>query len=186
MHSRFLLAALAVLAAACSPSGYLTGNIEGDAFVVRDAVFVPVRSPGGPVFNGALLMSDTTDLCKTLRRGRVPSSSMMLAMSVWSLTSNGPRQPIEGDYQVISGKLDSLGNIAFGTALEADSACASRKAAENLVLTGGHLSFESLDTGLDGRAEGSIDITVGTQRDRLRGRFNAEICEATTKDLSCD
>jgi hypothetical protein len=175
----------AVLFSACSPSGFLTGTVEGDGIFVRDSIFVPIRDENGMVGAGALLLADQPDLCKSLRAGRMPRKTHALELFVLRVANGGLMSPVEGDYRILTNAPQKPGNYALGLVLKFDSSCSSSLAQESAVVRGGTVGFDTLDFGRNGVATGEVDVTVGQQGDELRGRFSAEICEAEIATARC-
>jgi hypothetical protein len=179
-------AAVALAVSACSPSGYLSGTIDGESIFVQDAVYVPMRdSRSGVVLAGMLMMSDQPELCRSVRGGHLPKKSEVLVLGTVRLTTGGYAPPVEGDYSVLNATTtQSFGNFIIGAAVRYDSSCTPRRAETHSLLSSGEVTIESLDLGRDGITEGSLDVDVGVQHDRLTGRFHAETCEADLTTFS--
>ncbi|HEX2574498.1 MAG TPA: hypothetical protein VH877_33435 [Polyangia bacterium] len=166
MKTAFVCSLLAPLAA-CNPPNEVRGQVDGQSLAVREAIFR--KTSAGPIY---IHLTDTTNLCQRLGAADLE----FLNTTVLTLTLIGPDEDPQvraGTYPVASTtrpladglfiKSDSTGNLVVeppkGTAL------------------GGQVVLDTIDARAGGVAEGSFELNVGVQSDRVSGNFRAVFCD---------
>lgn len=174
-------AVLWLLGAGCGGPGSLQGTVGGKPVQVKDAVFLVQGQssylPGAVV----VVLSDQPGLCEAVRNGHWPRESTLVQLVLARKETTGQWGEVgTGPYAVIPSvtSLDKAsGAIAAGYVVRHDSACANELSAAQAAMHSGTVKVESY---ANGTFAGSLDLSVGAQRDQLGGHFAARYCELET------
>jgi hypothetical protein len=186
--------ALALGAAAlvgCGGAGSFNGEVDDKPLSVKDSIFVPFRNAQGNTETIGLLMSDSPDLCATLKAGRKPRNATFFVATLFSINAQGGLlAPDKDPYTVLAANPTAAGSYAEVFFFKHDANCSS---VVDIGTEGygrsGIIDVTELRNERNGVLTGTFDITFGNQSDKVKGDFRADYCDTTNTDfstLSCE
>jgi hypothetical protein len=166
MKTAFVCSLLSTLAACDSPNEF-RGQVNGQPLSVREAIFR--RTSAGPVY---IHLTDTSNLCQRL----AVEDFEFLNTTVFTLVLIGPDENPQvkaGSYQAGS----TTRPLADGLFVKNDNEGNFVVEPSNGTVIGGQVVLDAIDARAGGVAEGSFDVNVGVQNDRVSGNFRATFCD---------
>ncbi len=139
---------------ACGPGTVVNGTVKGNALNVVDSMFVYT---GGAV---SLILADKPNLCATIVANRFPKNMTYISFNVNNTAA--------GDYTIGAGA-----QVFFA---KLDDQCKGTFATEEGAGKSGLIKFNTLTATANGYANGTFDVTVGPQLDKLTGSFSTKFC----------
>ncbi len=180
--SLVLLASLVVLSGCFGP-GSVSGTVSGISLNVQDAIFFSPKDNAGKTVGLAVLLADKPNLCDTLKANRQPKSSTGLSLVMMNIKVDGSTvtflSPDVASYTVTTNDADLAkgGLFAQGGFGKNDSSCTSTLTDAASTMKSGLVKLTAIKNEAGGTAEGTFDVSIGSQADKLTGRFTASFCD---------
>jgi hypothetical protein len=185
MKARALLSLAALLiACACGGPGSLSGPVDGATLSVKDAAFAMIQSNGKSTAL-LLIMSDQPNVCDTAKANRQLKGETSLTFYFVDKNPDGTIiAPAVGEYTATNSLFDftgkSFASVGFA---KADSNCTNTLGSKGEAQSG-LVKLTGLSARSGGTADGTFDITFGTQADKVTGSFSAQYCDLTSVPLN--
>lgn len=191
--SLVLLASLVVLSGCFGP-GSVSGTVGGVSLNVQDAIFYVIKDDAGKTQGIALALADKSAVCTTVKANRQPKSATSISFGLFNVKVDGAATtllaPDVGDYTVTNNSADLAkgGRWAIGAFDKVDANCTSSMATSATTGQSGLVTVTTLKSEASGTAEGTFDVSFGTQKDKVTGRFSAGYCDLakTPTNPSCE
>ncbi len=170
-------AVLALIIVGCGGPGGFDGKVSGTELKVSEALLFPAKDGSGKLVGAYVGMANVTGVCDRLKAGRAfkDTTAVLIAMTTLG-TDLKATAPTPGDYPV---KLPTgAGNAAIATFVKTDSKCMTTIPGGNSNGVSGLVKLSAIKLEAGGSAQGTFDITFGSQNDKTTGSFNATFCDA--------
>ncbi len=186
-------AAVLSLLSACG-AGSVSGSVSGISLGVQDMIFFVLKDTGGKTQSVVLLAADKPNLCDTLKANRQPKSATSLVLALQNIKVDGTTvttlAPDIGQYTVLEGgsQVTNSGLYASGAFNKTDANCTSSLTSAASVAKSGFVKVTTLKADSSGSLQGTFDVSIGTQADKLTGSINARFCDITAlqNNPSCE
>lgn len=186
---KFLIGLSAILAVGCGGSG-VNGTVVGSTLSVKDTIFALLKNDDGKSVGLLIAMSDQSGNCDKLKANRDPkNATTMLFVLVNRSDSAEPLAPDATDYTIKESVAGTdKGHLGEAYFAKTDANCTNTLQEKNTKGQSGLVKISKLDGSANGAANGTFDITMGTQLDKLTGSFSATYCDITKlqDDPSCE
>lgn len=166
MKTAFVCSLLSTLAA-CNPQNEFRGQVSGQSLNVREAIFR--RTSAGPVY---IHLTDTSNICQRLGSEDLEFRNATVFTLVLIGADQSP-QVQAGTYPVGG----TTRPAADGLFLKNDGEGELVVEPPQGTVVGGQVLLDAIDARAGGVAEGSFDVNVGLQNDRVTGNFRATFCD---------
>lgn len=155
-----------------SGSGSVTGNVNGGAFTVRDAIAASTLAFGQPVT--VVAMTDFAGACGVAKANANVKNSGLLGFFLWNNDGNGHLTPVTvpGKYTVDDPNdpnFPTSGKVGFGVVSKSDATCQDT----SINFKSGTVTITTVET--SGGLSGTFDLTT-TENIHLTGSFTAPFC----------
>lgn len=172
------------LAACGSSSGSFDGTVAGNKLSVEDAVFVNTSAESGDFIS--VVLADVADICDLMKANKQPKEATALTLRLMTFADAATLTTVApGTFNVAASP--TMGdNFASAFFTKTDASCEDTLTGFAGTATAGSVELTSITVSADGKAEGTFDLTFGS--DRGKGDFSATYCEipTTTATPTCE
>lgn len=159
-------------------SGTVTGNVNGGAFTVRDAIAATTPLFGQPV--SAVVLTDFSGACAIAKANTNVKNSGVVGFFLWNNDGNGHLTPVTtpGTYALDDANdpnFPTSGKVGIGTAVKSDATCQDT----SVNFKSGTVVITAIDTagGLTGTFDGQTTANV-----HVSGSFTTPLCVVPATD----
>jgi hypothetical protein len=175
--NRVTTALAVVILSGCG--GSFSGTVNGLSLNVADSIFGLLKDDDGKSAGLVLIMADQPNLCDKLKANREPKNSTAMTFLLFNVANDGSQlAPSTGDYTITSTLGPTTrGNIGLASFSKTDGNCTDTIQPANTTGQSGLVKLSSVNSSAGGQANGTFDITVGTQNDKVTGTIIANFCD---------
>ena len=177
---KILMGLSAILAVGCGGSG-VSGTVVGNTLSVKDTLFAVLKNDEGKSAGLLIAMADQPGMCDKLKANREPKNMTSLFFLLGNFSDTGESlAPDVSDYTIKESlAATDKGHLGRAFFSKTDANCTNTLQEKNTIGQSGLVKVSKLDGSPNGTANGTFDITMGSQTDKLTGSFSATYCDIT-------
>lgn len=183
---RLLAGAVVAMSVACGGPGNVSGTVSGTTFTVNDAIFASMKDAQTGAESGALIvLASVADVCTTMKAKKDPKNASAVGVALMHMDAQGKSLPlVAGDYPILDLSTMTSPPSFFASVVftNTDATCKDMMAEGKSQAASGTVKLTAYDAKAGGKAEGTFDVVVGSQGDKVTGSFGATFCDYTPKD----